>query len=63
MNTLGTTLFITHAIVWCSSATKPELKMLSWILIFMIQCYLQDRVSRLWCDASILISELITCET
>ena len=28
-------ILIAHAIVWCSSATKPELKIFSWILLLI----------------------------
>ena len=47
-NVIGTTFFFLLTIcttVWCSSATKPELQICIWILIFTIQSYLQDRVS------------------
>ena len=43
--------------------TKPELQILSYILIFMIQSYLQDWVSGFKCDRSVFNSELLTSKT
>ena len=52
MNTAGTTfLLIVHAIMWCLSATKPELQTLT----FTVQNYVQDWVSGVRCDVSIFL--------